>query len=101
MALKIRLARMGSKKNPCYRIVVAEDTSPRDGKFIETLGNYTPSLPKDREDRVVVKSERAKYWLDQGAKPTERMEKLLGAKGIIKMPDYSSKPKKPSKKQAS
>ncbi len=101
MALKIRLARMGSKKNPCYRIVVSEAKSPRDGRFIETLGNYTPGLAKDRSDRIVIKQDRAKYWLEQGAKPTERMEKLLGWEGVTELPDYSKKPKKPAKKKSS
>ena len=69
MALKIRLARGGSKKHPFYRIVVAEASSPRDGRFVERLGSYDPMVPKDHENRVSLKDERIKFWMSKGAKP--------------------------------
>lgn len=84
MALKIRLARGGAKKRPFYKIVVAESTSPRDGKFIERLGSHNPMLPKDHAERVVLKLERIKYWLSVGAQPTERVTKFLANAGLVK-----------------
>eukprot|EP01039_Chlorochromonas_danica_P015662 gene15662-18440_t len=77
MALKIRLARGGSKKRPFYRIVVAEATSPRDGLFVERVGSYNPVLAADHADRVVLNAERIKYWLSVGAQPTDRIAKFL------------------------
>ena len=84
MALKIRLARGGAKKRPYYRIVVAENTAPRDGRFIEKVGAYNPLLPKDSEDRVKLDVERVKYWLSVGAKPTDRVLRFLDAAGLAK-----------------
>ncbi|KNG94491.1 30S ribosomal protein S16 [Pseudaestuariivita atlantica] len=81
MAMKIRLARGGSKKRPFYRIVAADSRMPRDGRFIEKLGTYNPLLPKDSEDRVKMNIERIKYWLDQGAQPTDRIQRFLEAAG--------------------
>src|SRR3546814_1463371 len=86
MALKIRLTRGGAKKRPFYRIVVAEATAPRDGRFIERLGSYNPMLPADHADRVKLFEERVKHWLSVGAKPTERVERILGRAGIVEMP---------------
>lgn len=83
MAVKIRLARGGAKKRPYYRIVVADIRSPRDGRYIEKLGSYNPLLPKDHEDRVKVDVERAKYWLEHGAKPTDRVARFLFAAGLV------------------
>jgi small subunit ribosomal protein S16 len=77
MTIKIRLARSGAKKKPYYRIVVANSTAPRDGRFIEKIGNYNPVLPKEDENRVVIDQERAKYWISVGAQPTDRISKLL------------------------
>ena len=74
MALKIRLSRGGEKKRPFYKIVVAEALSPRDGKFIERLGSYNPMV---QENRFSIDAERAKYWLSVGAKPTDRVRKLM------------------------
>ena len=71
MALKIRLSRGGAKKQPFYRIVVADSRSPRDGRFIERLGTYNPMVAKDSENRITLKEERIKYWLSQGAKPSD------------------------------
>ncbi len=84
MALKIRLARGGAKKRPFYRIVVAESTAPRDGRFIEKVGTYNPLLPKDHEERVVLKEERIRHWLSVGAKPTDRVLRFLDAAGLAK-----------------
>lgn len=82
MAMKIRLARGGSKKRPFYSIVAADSRMPRDGRFIEKLGTYNPLLPKDSEDRVKMKMERVQYWLDQGAQPTDRISRFLEAAGV-------------------
>ena len=82
MALSIRLSRGGSKKRPYYRIVVADARSPRDGKFIEKIGNYNPLLAKDAENRIVLDAERAKYWLSNGAQPTDRVARFLDAAGV-------------------
>ncbi|MBY6057649.1 30S ribosomal protein S16 [Leisingera daeponensis] len=82
MAMKIRLARGGSKKRPFYRIVAADSRMPRDGRFIEKLGTYNPLLPKDSEDRVKMDLERVQHWLDQGAQPTDRIARMLEAAGV-------------------
>jgi small subunit ribosomal protein S16 len=82
MALSIRLSRGGSKKRPYYRIVVADARSPRDGKFIEKIGNYNPLLAKDDEKRVVLNAERAKHWLSNGAQPTDRVARFLDVAGV-------------------
>lgn len=77
MALKIRLARGGRKKKPFYSIVVAENTSARDGKFIEKIGTYSPLLSKDNQARMVLKQERVEYWLSKGAEPTDAIVRQL------------------------
>jgi small subunit ribosomal protein S16 len=82
MAMKIRLARGGSKKRPHYSIVAADSRMPRDGRFIEKLGTYNPLLPKDSEDRVKMNMERVQYWLDQGAQPSDRISRFLEAAGV-------------------
>ena len=82
MAMKIRLARGGSKKRPFYSIVAADSRMPRDGRFIEKLGTYNPLLPKDSEDRVKMNMERVQYWLSQGAQPTDRIARFLEAAGV-------------------
>ncbi len=83
MAMKIRLARGGSKKRPFYRIVAADSRMPRDGRFIEKLGTYNPLLPKDSEERVKMDVERIQHWLAQGAQPTDRISRMLEAAGVI------------------
>ena len=83
MAMKIRLARGGSKKRPFYRIVAADSRMPRDGRYIEKLGTYNPLLPKDSEDRVKMNVERIQYWLGEGAKPTDRVSRFLEAADLI------------------
>src|SRR5690606_26900706 len=82
MAMKIRLARGGSKKRPHYSIVAADTRSPRDGRFIEKLGTYHPLLPKDNEGRVKIDLERAQYWLSQGAQTSDRVARFLEAAGV-------------------
>lgn len=84
MAIKIRLARGGSKKRPYYHIVVADARSPRDGRVIERIGAYNPMLAKDDEKRVVLNVERATHWLKTGAQPTDRVERFLDAAGLLK-----------------
>ena len=100
MALKIRLARGGAKKRPYYRIVVAEATSPRDGRFVEKIGTYNPLLEKEHEGRLKINEERAKYWMGTGAKTTDRVEKLFSEKGLMAKPAQPNNPKKaaPGKK---
>ena len=82
MATKIRLARGGRKGRPFYSIVVANSTSPRDGKFIEKVGTYNPLLDNDSEKRIVLKQERVEHWLSVGAKPTDRVAILLNSLGL-------------------
>jgi small subunit ribosomal protein S16 len=84
MSLKIRLARMGTKKRPQYRVVVADSRYPRDGRFIEKLGTYNPMLPKDSQERVNLDLERVQHWLSKGAQPTDRVLRFLDAAGIRK-----------------
>jgi small subunit ribosomal protein S16 len=83
MAMKIRLARGGSKKRPHYAIVAADSRMARDGRFIEKLGTYNPLLAKDNEDRVKMDLERVQYWLGQGAKPTDRVTRFLEAADVM------------------
>lgn len=90
MAVKIRLARFGAKKRPFYRIVVADSRAPRDGRFIERIGQYDPMLPKDNENRVVVKADRLKHWLSVGAQATERVMWFI-KKGIVDLETESKK----------
>lgn len=83
MALKIRLARAGSKKRPYYHIVVADARSPRDGRFIEAIGSWNPLLPRDG-DRVKIDEDRVRHWLGNGATPTDRVLRFLDQAGIAK-----------------
>lgn len=82
MSVKIRLARGGSKKRPYYRVVVAKNTSPRDGKFIEKVGTYAPLMKSDDPARITLKEDRIAYWLSCGAEPTERVLIFLQKRGI-------------------
>jgi len=99
MAMKLRLARGGSKKRPFYRVVASDSRMPRDGRYIEKIGIYNPLLPKDNEDRVRIDIERAQYWLGQGAMPTDRVSRMLEAAGVIPKKERAN-PKKgaPGKK---
>jgi len=102
MALKIRLARGGAKKRPFYRIVVAEASSPRDGRYVERVGTYNPMVPKDHDQRLIINGERITFWLGKGAKPTERVQKMLASAGLMAAPVLRDQPKKsaPGKKRA-
>ena len=102
MALKIRLARGGAKKRPFYRIVVAEASSPRDGRYVERVGTYNPMVPKDHDQRMTLNNERIAYWLGQGAQPTERVQKMLAIAGLAEAPASRPQPKKsaPGRKRA-
>ena len=79
MAVKIRLKRMGSKQKPFYRIVAADSRSPRDGRFIETLGTYNPIA---KENNVTVDEEKVVKWIKNGAQPTDTVRSLLSKNGI-------------------
>ena len=79
MAVRIRLRRVGSKKNPVWRIVVADKRSPRDGRTIETIGQYNPQT---EPSTIVLDEERARHWLEHGAQPSETVAALLRTKGI-------------------
>jgi small subunit ribosomal protein S16 len=81
--VKIRLSRTGRKHYHTFRIVAAEATSPRDGRFIEVLGSYNPNL-KSNEDKVTIDAERVSHWLSKGAQPTETVWSLLRKQGINK-----------------
>ena len=102
MALKIRLARGGAKKRPFYRIVVAEASAPRDGRYVERGGTYNPMVPKNHDQRLTLKAERITYWLGQGAQPTERVQKMLAGAGLAEAPVIREQPKKsaPGRKRA-
>ncbi|RVU03745.1 30S ribosomal protein S16 [Novosphingobium umbonatum] len=82
MSVSLRLSRGGSKKRPYYKIVIANSTAPRDGKFLEQVGTYNPLLAKDDENRVRLVEDRVKYWLGVGAQPTDRVARLLDKAGI-------------------
>ena len=82
MSVRIRLARGGTKKRPVYRIVAINSRSPRDGRFLEKLGTYNPLLPNDSAARVVLRLARVRYWLEQGAKPSDRVARFLDGAGI-------------------
>jgi small subunit ribosomal protein S16 len=81
MAIRIRLARMGAKKRPFYRVVVANAEAPRDGKFIEILGTYDPN---QEPAAVALEKDALKKWLSKGAKPTETVNRLIRSTGILK-----------------
>ncbi|MDE0968097.1 MAG: 30S ribosomal protein S16 [Octadecabacter sp.] len=101
MAMKIRLARGGSKKRPFYRIVAADSRMPRDGRYVEKLGTYNPLLAKDDETRVTMDMERVNYWLSKGAQPTDRISRFLEASGIIEKKERANMKKGEPGKKAS
>ncbi len=92
--LKLRLSMGGTKKRPVYKIVVADSRFSRDGRFIEKLGFFNPLLPKEKEERIGLETDRIKYWISQGAQPTTRVARILGEKQIIPMPSNSNNPQK-------
>ena len=77
MSVKIRLSRAGAKKKPYYKVVAATVTAPRDGKFLEKLGTYNPLAKDEDPQKLVLKVDRIQAWMKNGAKPTERVEKLI------------------------
>ncbi len=79
MAVRIRLRRAGSKKNPIWRIVVADKRSPRDGRTIETIGSYNPQTDPSE---ITIDAERARHWIDRGAQPSRTVAKLLRTEGV-------------------
>jgi small subunit ribosomal protein S16 len=76
MSVRVRLTRVGSKKNPFWRVVVSDQRSPRDGRFIEAIGHYNPQT---EPSTVVIDEQRLQHWLDRGAQPTNTVKKLLKA----------------------
>jgi len=98
MALKIRLARGGTKKRPHYNIVIADSRSARDGRFIEKIGFYNPLLPKDHADRLKLDLEKAKAWMAKGATSTDRVHRFLADAGLVK-PLVKSNPEKAKPKK--
>ena len=78
MAVKMRLRRLGAKKAPFYRVIVADSRSPRDGRFIEEIGYFNP-----RTDEIKIDAEKAKKWIANGAQPTETVKSLLKKSGIV------------------
>jgi small subunit ribosomal protein S16 len=79
MAVRLRLTRVGGKKDPIWRVVVADQRSPRDGRFIETVGQYNPQT---QPSTIVLKEDRIREWLSKGAQPTAQVRKLLRTQGI-------------------
>ncbi|GGA07305.1 30S ribosomal protein S16 [Neptunicoccus cionae] len=99
MAMKIRLARGGSKKRPFYRVVAADSRMPRDGRYVEKLGTYNPLLAKDDENRVQLNMERVQYWLGEGAQPSDRVSRFLEAAGVVEKKERANMKKaEPGKK---
>lgn len=98
MSLKLRLARAGTKKRPYYHVVVADARAPRDGRFIEKLGNYDPRLA-DADKRVTLIAERVQHWLSVGAQPTDRVLRFLAAAGLMqRAPRHNPERAKPGQK---
>jgi small subunit ribosomal protein S16 len=79
LAVRLRLTRVGGKKNPIWRVVVADQRSPRDGRVIETIGRYNAQT---QPSEIVIDEDRARHWLERGAQPSETVRKLLRTKGI-------------------
>jgi small subunit ribosomal protein S16 len=100
MALKIRLARAGTKKRPFYHVVLADSRAPRDGRFIERLGHFDPLAPKDAKDRLKLDLDRVKGWLAKGATPTDRVLRFLDEAGLRKRPARNNPQKAQPKKKA-
>jgi small subunit ribosomal protein S16 len=101
MSLKIRLARAGSKKRPFYHIVVADARAPRDGRFIERLGYFSPLTPKDqKEHRLKLDLDKVKAWMVKGAQPTDRVLRFLDEAGVMKREARNNPEKAKPKKKA-
>jgi small subunit ribosomal protein S16 len=95
--LKIRLARVGKKKQPTYRVVIADARAPRDGKYVEIVGSYNP---RTEPDTFVIDEEKVKGWLAKGAQPTMRMQKLLARQGLMAAPTFPPPKPKPAPEAA-
>ena len=93
MPVRIRLSRMGAKKRPFYRIVVADSRRSRDGKFIDQVGTYNPMLNKDNPERVKIDVEKAKEWIGKGAQPSDRIKLFLSTMGVGEKPIITEKTK--------
>ena len=91
--LKIRLARVGKKKQPTYRVVIADARAPRDGKYVEIVGSYNP---RTEPDTFVIDEDKVKDWLSKGAQPTMRMRKLLARQGLMAAPTFPPPKPKPA-----
>jgi len=100
MALKIRLARGGTKKRPHYNIVIADSRDPRDGRFIQKIGFYNPLLPDTHADRLKLDLDAAKEWLKKGATATDRVHRFLANAGLVKPLSKSNPEKAKPKKKA-
>src|SRR3954467_8547031 len=104
MALRIRLARAGTKKRPHYNIVISDSRSPRDGRFIQKIGFYNPLLPSDHADRIKLDLEAAKTGIGKGAAATDRGHKMLANAGVVKARQHNNpqkaQPKKTAQKRA-
>ena len=94
------MSRGGAKKRPVYKIVIADSRKPRDGRFIEKVGFFNPLLPKDKKERLSLDIERIKYWLEKGARPSDRIARFLGEANVIPKPAQKNNPikAKPKKK---
>ena len=104
--LKLRLSRGGTKKRPVYKVVVADSSFARDGRFIEKVGFFNPLLPKAKKERINLEVDRIKHWISKGAKPTSRVSRILGEAEVFPMPAKSNNPfkaipKKDRKKEGS
>ncbi len=100
MSVKLRLSRGGAKKRPYYYIVVANSTSPRDGRYIEQIGTFDPMLKKDNPERIKLDADRAKHWLSVGAQPTDRVARFLDAAGLRTRAASNNPEKSKPKKKA-
>jgi small subunit ribosomal protein S16 len=100
MALRIRLARGGTKKRPHYSVVISDSRSPRDGRFIQKIGFYNPLLPSDHADRLKLDLDAAKAWIAKGAVASDRVHKFLAKAGLVKARVHSNPQKAQPKKRA-
>jgi len=99
MSLVIRLARAGTKKRPVYHVVVADNRSPRDGRFIERLGYFNPLLPKEKTERLKLDLDKVQAWMKKGAQPSDRVMRFLDAAGIMKRPKRNNPEKAVPRKE--
>ena len=98
MALVLRMARGGRRNLPFYRIVVADKRYPRDGRYLEKVGTYDPRLSANDERRVILNKERIEHWIKMGAKPSDRIARMLAAAGMGEKPEWRESPKKAAPK---